>query len=558
MRSLLTGTALGGVLGGLAVGFAAMAWPQQETPEPEDPRTLTYQQIELFAEIFARAQRDYVVPIDEKAAMSAAINGMLMSLDPHSGYLDPEDFQSLQVQTSGEYGGLGLEVTMEDGFVKVISPMDGTPAAEAGIQPGDFITAINKKPIIGRTLNDAVKEMRGERGSEIEITVLREGSDPFDVKLVRDVIQQKSVTWRLEAGDIAYIRIASFTERTNLLLEEAIEGLSKGRKPLGILLDLRNNGGGLLDEAVNMCNLFMNGSQLVVSTKGKNAEWDKEYKTTGSPWDEKIPVVVLINRNSASASEIVAGTLQDLDRGVVIGQRSFGKGLVQTTRNLVYNAKLKVTTAKYYTPSGRCIQMLDYSHRNEDGSVGHIPDSIKTKFKTKNGRTVMDGGGVDPDIKIESKEALKVIAALNAKSFIFDYATQYVKTHPTVAPASSFQLSETDFNAFVSWLDGKDYSYETKAEELLTKFKEVSEKENYFAAIKGDYENLRKALAADKKQDLMKHRKEVTMALQEEIISRYYFQKGRIENLLQSDPELAAATEVLGDQAKYTQILSGK
>ncbi len=358
MRSLLTGTALGGVLGGVAVGFAAMAWPQQQTPVPEDPRTLTYQQIELFAEIFARAQRDYVVPIDEKEAMSAAINGMLMSLDPHSGYLDPEDFQSLQVQTSGEYGGLGLEVTMEDGFVKVISPMDGTPAAEAGIQPGDFITAINSKPIIGRTLNDAVKEMRGERGTEIEITVLREGSDPFDVKLVRDVIQQKSVTWRLEPGDIAYIRIASFTERTNLLLEEAIEGLTKGPKPRGIVLDLRNNGGGLLDEAVKVTDHFLSGGE-VVSTQGRRpVDIERRNASKGEVF-KGVPMIVLINGGSASASEIVAGALQDRERALVVGTTSFGKGSVQSVIPLgADRGAIRLTTARYYTPAGRSIQAL--------------------------------------------------------------------------------------------------------------------------------------------------------------------------------------------------------
>lgn len=358
MRSLLTGTALGGVLGGVAVGFAAMAWPQQETPAPEDPRTLTYQQIELFAEIFARAQRDYVVPIDEKEAMSAAINGMLMSLDPHSGYLDPEDFQSLQVQTSGEYGGLGLEVTMEDGFVKVISPMDGTPAAEAGIQPGDFITAINSKPIIGRTLNDAVKEMRGERGTEIEITVLREGSDPFDVRLVRDVIQQKSVTWRLEPGDVAYIRIASFTERTNLLLEEAIEGLSKGPKPRGIVLDLRNNGGGLLDEAVKVTDHFLSGGE-VVSTQGRRpVDIERRNASKGEVF-KGVPMIVLINGGSASASEIVAGALQDRERALVVGTTSFGKGSVQSVIPLgADRGAIRLTTARYYTPAGRSIQAL--------------------------------------------------------------------------------------------------------------------------------------------------------------------------------------------------------
>jgi len=358
MRSLLTGTALGAVLGAVAVGFAAMAWPQQEDPKPSDPRALTYQQIELFAEIFARAQRDYVVPIDEKEAMSAAINGMLMSLDPHSGYLDPEDFQSLQVQTSGEYGGLGLEVTMEDGFVKVISPMDGTPAAEAGIQPGDFITAINGKPIIGQTLNDAVKEMRGERGTEISITVLRPGADPFDVSLVRDVIQQKSVTWRLEPGDIGYIRIASFTERTNLLLEEAIDGLKNGPKPKGIVLDLRNNGGGLLDEAVKVSDHFLSGGE-VVSTQGRRPADVARLNANKGEVFKGVPMIVLINGGSASASEIVAGALQDRERALVVGTTSFGKGSVQSVIPLgADRGAIRLTTARYYTPAGRSIQAL--------------------------------------------------------------------------------------------------------------------------------------------------------------------------------------------------------
>jgi carboxyl-terminal processing protease len=359
MRSLLTGTALGGILGAAAVGFAAMAWPQQETvTDSVDPRTLTYQQIELFAEIFARAQRDYVVPIDEQEAMNAAINGMLMSLDPHSSYLDPEDFQSLQVQTSGQYGGLGLEVTMEDGFVKVISPMDGTPAAEAGIQPGDYITAINGKAIIGQTLNDAVKEMRGESGTEINITVLREGGDPFDVKLVREVIQQKSVNWRMEAGNIGYIRIATFNERTNLLLEEALDGIGKAGKPQGIVIDLRNNGGGLLDEAVKVTDHFLSGGE-VVSTQGRRpVDVERRNANKGEVF-KGVPMIVLINGGSASASEIVAGALQDRERAMVLGTTSFGKGSVQSVIPLgADRGAIRLTTARYYTPSGRSIQAL--------------------------------------------------------------------------------------------------------------------------------------------------------------------------------------------------------
>lgn len=362
MRSLLTGTALGGVLGALAVGFAAMAWPQGQdaAAPPEDPRVATYQQIELFAEIFARAQRDYVVPIDEREAMESAINGMLTSLDPHSSYMDPEDFRSLQVQTSGQYGGLGIEVTMEDGFVKVISPIDDTPAARAGIQPGDYITAINGKPIIGQTLNDAVKEMRGEKGTEIEITILREGVDPFPVKLVRDVVQQKSVTWKKEANNIAYIRVSTFNERTGALLEQAVEGINReiGPKPAGIVLDLRNNGGGLLDEAVKVSDFFLSGGE-VVSTQGRRPIDVERRNASKAEVFKGVPVVVLINGGSASASEIVAGALQDRDRALVVGTTSFGKGSVQSVIPLgADRGAIRLTTARYYTPSGRSIQAL--------------------------------------------------------------------------------------------------------------------------------------------------------------------------------------------------------
>ncbi|MEH6487263.1 S41 family peptidase [Hyphomonas oceanitis] len=357
MRSLLTGAALGIVLGGSAVGFSALAWPQEK---PADSRMVTYQQLELFAEILARARQDYVVEVDEKAAMESAINGMLTSLDPHSGYLNPDDFRSMQVQTSGEYGGLGIEVTMEDGFVKVISPMDGTPAARAGIQPGDLITAINGKPIIGQTLNDAVKEMRGEKGTDILITILRAGEDPFDVTLTREVIEQKSVTWEMEKNDVGYLRISSFNERTTLLLEEGIEGISKatGGRPKGLIIDLRNNGGGLLDQAVSVSDMFLSGGE-VVSTQGRRASDVERYNARTGEVFKGVPVVVLINGGSASASEIVAGALKDRGRATIVGTTSFGKGSVQTVIPLgADRGAIRLTTARYYTPSGRSIQAL--------------------------------------------------------------------------------------------------------------------------------------------------------------------------------------------------------
>ena len=357
MRSLLAGAALGIVLGGTAVGLSAFASPGERSV---DPRVVTYQQLDLFAEILARARQDYVVQIDEEEAMKAAINGMLTSLDPHSGYLDPDDFQSMQVQTSGEYGGLGIEVTMEDGFVKVISPMDDTPASRAGLKSGDLITAINGQPIIGQTLNDAVKEMRGEAGTDIDITILREGEDPFDVSLTREVIQQKSVTWRMEDNDIAYIRISTFNERTTLLLDEAFEGIAgeTGSRPRGLILDLRNNGGGLLDQAVSVSDKFLSGGE-VVSTQGRRVADMERYNARNGEVFKGVPMIVLINGGSASASEIVAGALQDRDRATVVGTLSFGKGSVQTVIPLgAERGAIRLTTARYYTPSGRSIQAL--------------------------------------------------------------------------------------------------------------------------------------------------------------------------------------------------------
>lgn len=359
MRSLLTGAALGIVLGGAAVGYTAMANPQDGDMTPsEDPRVVAYEQLDLFADILARAQQDYVTEINHKEAIDAAINGMLGSLDPHSSYLSPDDFQAMQVQTSGEYGGLGIEVTMEDGFVKVISPMDGTPAFRAGIEPGDLITAIDGLPIIGQTLNDAVKEMRGEVGTDITVTILREDVDPFDVTLTREIIQQKSATWRMEESDIGYIRVSTFNERTTMLLEEAINGVSgeTGGRPKGLVLDLRNNGGGLLDQAISVSDVFLSGGE-VVSTKGRRAVDEERYNAHVGEVFKDVPMIVLINGGSASASEIVAGALQDRGRATIVGTTSFGKGSVQTVIPLgADRGAIRLTTARYYTPAGRSIQ----------------------------------------------------------------------------------------------------------------------------------------------------------------------------------------------------------
>ena len=356
MKKYFLPTLAGAVVGlGVALQVSAPVSAQSNS----DLQTI-YEQLDLFGDIFERIRAEYVEEVDDVALIEAAINGMLTSLDPHSSYLPPTDYDEMQVETRGEFGGLGIEVTMEDGFVKVISPIDDTPAARAGIQPGDYITEINGKPIIGQTLNDAVKEMRGEKGTEIEITILREGVDPFQVNLVRDVVQQKSVTWKEEANNIAYIRVSTFNERTGALLEEAVEGINRdiGPKPAGIVLDLRNNGGGLLDEAVKVSDFFLSGGE-VVSTQGRRPIDVERRNATKAEVFKGVPLVVLINGGSASASEIVAGALQDRGRALVVGTTSFGKGSVQSVIPLgAERGAIRLTTARYYTPSGRSIQAL--------------------------------------------------------------------------------------------------------------------------------------------------------------------------------------------------------
>lgn len=519
--------------------------------------------LEVFTSLFKELNTYYVDPIQPGKIVKKGIDAMLEDLDPYTNYITEEDIEDYRFQTTGKYGGIGSTVRKKDDYIAISEPYENSPIIKAGIRAGDIILEIDGRSTKGKEVEDLSKFLKGSPGTQVKLKI----RDAFDgtetVKTVtREEINVSSVPYAGMVGgsnEFAYVRLTQFTDRCGSILRSSLDSLKKANPGMkGIILDLRYNPGGLLDEAVNICGLFVNGNQLVVSTKGKAAEWDKDYKTLGSPWDEKIPLTVLTNRNSASASEIVAGTMQDLDRAVVIGQRSFGKGLVQTTRSLSFNAKLKVTTAKYYTPSGRCIQALDYSHRNEDGSVGEIPDSIKTKFKTKNGRTVMDGGGVDPDIKTPSKESLRIISTLANKSYAFDFATQYVKSHPQVAAPADFKLGENDFNEFVKWIEGKDYSYKTKTEESLITFKEIAEKENYFDAIKKDFEVLQRSLNHDKTQDLMKNKKEVIRLLQDEIVTRYYFQKGRLQNQLKVDDEVMQAVNILSDQGKYNSLLSGK
>jgi carboxyl-terminal processing protease len=547
-------------IGGIALGIVLMLFIQAKEA---DPFFEISKNLEVFTTLFKELNTYYVDPIQPGKMMKTGIDAMLHDLDPYTNYITEEDIEDYRFQTTGKYAGIGSTMRMNDGLIIINEPYENSPVVKAGIKAGDILVEIDGKSTKGKEVDDVSKFLKGSAGTTVKLKI-RDGITNIESTktVTREEISVTSVPYAGLLGsknEFAYVKLTQFTERCTNLVRQSLDSLKKVNPNLqGVVLDLRANPGGLLDEAVNMCNLFLNTNQLVVSTKGKAVEWDKEYKTTGTPWDDKIPITVLVNRRSASASEIVAGTMQDLDRGVVIGQRSFGKGLVQTTRSLAFNSKLKVTTAKYYTPSGRCIQALDYAHRNEDGSVGEIPDSIKTTYKTKNGRSVKDGGGVEPDVKLDSRDSLKITTTLLNKSYSFDYATLYVSKHPSIDVASNFALSENDFNDFLKWIENKDVSYQTETEKALSDFQKTAEKENYYDGIKKDYDVLKKALSSDKKQDIVKNKKEILRLLQDEIVTRYYFQRGRIQNQLKTDDEILEAIKVLGNTARYNSILASK
>lgn len=516
--------------------------------------------LDVFASLFKELNESYVDPIEPGKAMKTGIDAMLFELDPYTNFISEDDIQEYRIRTTGEYGGIGSTVLEKDDYIAIDLPYENSPTLKGGLKAGDLILEVDGKSIKGKSVSDVSEFLKGAPGTDVKLKI-RDAFTKAEVEktITRGKIKVSSVPFAGMVGadkDIAYVRLTQFTSRCSNDLQKALDSLKKVNPGMkSVLLDLRGNPGGLLDEAINVCNLFLPSNQLVVSTKGKLSQWDKDFKTSGNAWDEKIPVAVLINNGSASASEIVAGTIQDLDRGVVIGQKSFGKGLVQTTKSLSFKSKLKVTTAKYYTPSGRCIQAIDYSNRKEDGSVGEVPDSLKTKFKTKGGRVVWDGGGIEPDVKVKNEKLSPILPVLARKFYIFDYATEFVKNNPKVASADKFELSDNDFNKFVTWLGDKDFAYKSKTEKALDALKATAEKEEYFEDIKTEYEKLQASLAHDKKQDVLKYKKQVKRVLQNEIISRYYYRQGRYENNLNTDKEVKKAITLLSNTSKFNQLL---
>ena len=520
--------------------------------------------LDIFTTLYKELNTYYVDTLNPEKLMHAGISEMLESLDPYTDYIPEEDMDDYRQQTTGKYGGIGAVIGTRGDWVVVTEPYEGFPAAKVGLRSGDKIIEVDGKSAKTHRTDQVSAMLKGKPGTEVNVKIKRLQADGSEaemaVEMVREEIKIKNVPYFGMLDDhVGYIQLSSFTERAGAEVKNALLTLESKNKLKGVILDLRGNPGGLLNEAINVANIFVEKNTDIVFTKGKTDDWNKNFPSLNDPVDLKIPVVVLADGGSASAAEIVSGSLQDLDRAVIVGQKTFGKGLVQSTRSLPYNAKLKVTTAKYYIPSGRCIQAINYAERNEDGSVKRIPDSIKVAFKTKkNGRTVYDGGGVDPDVAVEPEKLTPITISLLTKNLIADYANEYRAKHEKIGTAKDFALSDADYADFMAWLSKKDYEYATRSEKILTDLKESAEKEKYFDAIKDDYEAMKKTMMHDKTRDLEKGKTQIKSMLEEEIVARYYLNTGRTEAMFKSDNNLKKAIEILNDEKKMTEILTKK
>jgi len=536
------------ILGGISSGFLI-------TQDTRDFRIA--KNLDIFFSLFRELNTFYVDEINPDKVIKSSIDNMLKTLDPYTVYYPESDADEFTFLTTGKYGGIGSLVRGGGEFVVISEVYKGFPADRAGIKPGDIVKKVDGATLKGLSTDIVSDRLKGTPGTDIVLTIERNGKESdYSMKRERIVIPPVPYYGMMDSTT-AYIRFTTFTQNCVQDVRDAFVAL-KNNNPQSLILDLRGNPGGLLTEAVEIVNLFVGPGNEVVSTKGKVKQFDEDFKTTKVAIDEKIPVAVLINRGSASAAEIVAGAIQDLDRGVVVGQRSYGKGLVQITRPLSYNTQLKVTTAKYYIPSGRCIQAIDFSHPNEDGSVGIIPDSLVSEFKTRNGRIVKDGGGITPDIQMVPEPLSQVSTELFLRYFIFDFATQYYWKHPDIKSPSQFVFSDKDYDDFKDFLIARNFSYKTDTEESLNELIADAKKEKYYDLHETEFTALEKELSHNLDQDLVLFKNEITELIEDEIIGRYFYEGGAISWSIKKDEQVKKALEVLKNRNVYSSVLSGK
>jgi carboxyl-terminal processing protease len=532
---------------GISTGFLAF----QETRDFKIAKNL-----DIFFSLFRELNTFYVDEIDPDKVIKAGIDNMLKTLDPYTVYFPESEADEFQVLTTGKYGGIGSLVRNSGDYVVISEVYKGFPADKAGIKPGDLLKKVDGVNLKGLSTDKVSEKLKGNPGTDIKITIDRNGKETeFPMKREKIVMPPVPYYGMIDSKT-GYIRFTSFTQNCIDDVKDALTSL-KNSNAKQIILDLRGNPGGLLTEAVQIVNLFVAEGNEVVSTKGKVKKWDEDFKTTKQPVDEKIPLAVIINRGSASAAEIVAGAIQDLDRGVILGQRSYGKGLVQVERPLSYNTQLKVTIAKYYIPSGRCIQARDFSHPNEDGSVGIIPDSLISEFKTKNGRIVKDGGGIAPDIELLPASLSQVSSELFMKNLIFDFATTYYWSHPDIKSPDQFKFTDKDYDDFKTFIVNRKFSYKTGTEESLNELITNAKKEKYYDMHKDLFNDLQKEITHSLDQDLTMFRPEITDLLEDEIISRYFYERGAIEWTIKKDDQIMKARDILNNKEEYSSILKG-
>ena len=518
--------------------------------------------IDMFTTMYKELNSYYVDDIEPNAFMQRGMDAMLEGLDPYTVFISEADIEDYRFQTTGRYGGIGCYVRQYDEHIVVSEVIQGYGADKAGIKGGDRILFVDGVDVKSFATDEVGDLMRGEPNSQVTMRIERLQPNgaytELEVRPTRQEIQVLNVPfYGMINEQVGYIKLSNFMEDAAAEVENAFIELRDGNTQMqSVILDLRGNPGGLLREAVKICNLFIEKNELVVETKGRLSEWDAEFKTRDNPVDLEMKVVVLINHSSASASEIVSGTLQDLDRGVVIGERSYGKGLVQTTRPLSYNAQLKLTTAKYYIPSGRCIQALNYAERRDDGSVGRIPDSLIQEFTTRNGRVVYDGGGIMPDLEVEMPALSDIAYTLLSEQLIFDYATIFQSNNDSlpVIP-SEYYVSDELFTAFAKWIRAQSFEYTTQSEDALDSLRIKSKEDGYYEAIKETLDALDIELSRDKGADIEKHEDELRQLLNEEIVRRYFYEQGSIESSFQYDQQIQQACSVLANEASYNAYL---
>jgi len=519
--------------------------------------------MDIFFSLFRELNLFYVDEIDPEKLINSSIEGMLETLDPYTTYIPESEMENYKTVTTGQYGGVGMMIRDIDNVMTVTDLSRNDPADRAGFRVGDIIMKINGQWMTGKSEDEINEMLSGTPNTKLSITYLQAHTkNEITRELIHETINIPNVPYYGtvdDANKIGYIRLSNFSGNAGREVKEALLSLKKTYQIESLIIDLRNNPGGLLLEAVEVVNLFVRRGQEVVSTRGRIKQWDNIYFTRHEPIDTVMPLAVIVNRSSASAAEIVAGAVQDLDRGIVVGQRTFGKGLVQSTRPLSYNAQLKVTTAKYYIPSGRCIQALDYAHREADGSVGYIPDSLIREYKTlKNKRIVRDGGGVSPDVESLPETLSRIAVTLYVRNLIFSYATEYVKKHDSIAPAKKFALTDKEYEDYVAYLQDKFFDYQTETELMFLKLKDIATREKYMENALAEFEALQAKLSHDRFKDLVLFKKDVKELLEEEIVLRYYYNAGRIANTIRKDSQLQTAANVLMEPEKYVAVLNGE